>query len=225
MSLNDSPWIRCDRCIISLSQMQLYLTLCGHIFCLSCLGLGEKKDQADCPTCNSNTHLLEINSTLGQNKAVYFKDPEEESKEVKKKVEKTKSFQRYHFENNVKIMYIKFRRATEATKASEKMKEELKRREQRLLAVIKEKDTIIKEKESEIGNLKDKVTQLNRLASRIKEDERALKGRVQQLEIYTEMSKEKVISAKAKLDLINLKRRGETKNKISYQNPDHATMI
>uniref|UniRef100_A0A0N5BVX7 RING-type domain-containing protein n=1 Tax=Strongyloides papillosus TaxID=174720 RepID=A0A0N5BVX7_STREA len=107
MSLNDSQWIRCNRCIGSLSQMELYLTMCGHIFCLSCLGLDAKQNQADCPTCNSKTHLLEINSKLGQNKTIYFKDPEEESKEVKKKEEKIKSFQRYHFENNMKVMYIK----------------------------------------------------------------------------------------------------------------------
>uniref|UniRef100_A0A0K0G1H9 RING-type domain-containing protein n=1 Tax=Strongyloides venezuelensis TaxID=75913 RepID=A0A0K0G1H9_STRVS len=228
MALNDSQWIRCNRCIGSLSQMKLYLTMCGHIFCLSCLKLDTKQDQADCPTCNSNSRISEINLKLEQNKSVYFKDVEEEYKEVKKKIDKIRNFQRYHFENNMKNLSVKFSRVAEAVKAEGKMDEKFKRRETQLLAIIKEKedmikkkDATIKEKEGEIINLKNEVTQVNHLASKYKECGRALQDRLKQHEIYSQQSKEKLLSAQAKLDLNNLKRRGHDSNKTNNQKPDH----
>uniref|UniRef100_A0A0K0FL60 RING-type domain-containing protein n=1 Tax=Strongyloides venezuelensis TaxID=75913 RepID=A0A0K0FL60_STRVS len=228
MSFNDSQWIRCNRCIGSLSQMQLYLTLSGHLFCLYCLELDAEQSQVNCPTCNSNTHLLEINSKLGQNKSIYFKDTEEGFNETKKKIDKIGSFQRYHFENDPKNMSLKFRRAVEAAKASEKMKDEFKRRETQLLAIIKEKeftikkkDVMIKENEGEIINLKNEVTQVNQLSSRHKEGGRDLQDRLNQHEIYSQQSNEKLLLAQTKLGLNKLKHRGEENNKISDQKPDH----
>uniref|UniRef100_A0A0N5B8C1 RING-type domain-containing protein n=1 Tax=Strongyloides papillosus TaxID=174720 RepID=A0A0N5B8C1_STREA len=219
MSLKECQWLCCNRCITSHSQIQLYLTVCGHIFCLSCLGLDAKKDKADCPICNSNTHILEINSKLGQNKSIFFKDPENEFKEAQKKINKIRSFQKYHYENNMRTMTVQFRKAAEEAKASDKMKEEYKKRGSQLLMVIKQKDAVLKKKEDEIKNLKNKITQLTQLASMYKEDGRALKERVKQLEIHSQKSKEKLQLTQAKLESKNLKRRVEDNNKFSKQKP------
>uniref|UniRef100_A0A0N5B7X9 RING-type domain-containing protein n=1 Tax=Strongyloides papillosus TaxID=174720 RepID=A0A0N5B7X9_STREA len=94
MSLNECYWIRCNRCTSGLSQTQLYLTNCGHIFCLSWLGLDTKEHMITNPICASSTHLLEMDLKLGLDKLAYFKDPEVEFKEAKKKAEKIKSFKR-----------------------------------------------------------------------------------------------------------------------------------
>uniref|UniRef100_A0A0N5B202 RING-type domain-containing protein n=1 Tax=Strongyloides papillosus TaxID=174720 RepID=A0A0N5B202_STREA len=219
MSLNDCFWIRCNRCVSGLSQTQLYLTNCGHIFCLPCLGLETKDDRVDCPNCKSSTHLLEINSRLGQSKSVYFKDPEIELKETQKKIDKIRSFQKYHYENNIRNMAVQVRKAAEATNALEKMKEEFKKREAQLLTAMKEKDAMLKEKEEENSNLKDKITQLNQLASKYKKGGRALQERVRELELHSQKSKENLLAVHGRLESMNLKRRRENDDKIGNQKP------
>uniref|UniRef100_A0A0N5BWL9 RING-type domain-containing protein n=1 Tax=Strongyloides papillosus TaxID=174720 RepID=A0A0N5BWL9_STREA len=144
MSLNEWQCIWCKRCIGSLSQIQLYFTLYGYTFCLSCL---------------------------------------------------------------------------ELDMASEKIKEEFKKREAQLLTAMKEKDAMLKEKEEENCYLKDKVTQLNQLASKYKESCRALEERVRELEIHSQRSKETLLAVQGRLESMNLKRRRENDDKIVNQKP------
>uniref|UniRef100_A0A0K0FD18 RING-type domain-containing protein n=1 Tax=Strongyloides venezuelensis TaxID=75913 RepID=A0A0K0FD18_STRVS len=219
MSLNECYWIRCNRCTSALSQTQLHLTNCGHIFCLPCLGLDTKADRVDCPNCKTSTHLLEINSRLGHNKSVYFKDPEIEFKEALKKFEKIRSFQKFHYENNIKNMTAQYRRAAEAAKSSEKIKEDFKKREAQLLMAVKEKDNMLKEKEEENSNLKNKITHLNQMISKYKQGGRALQERVKELEIDSQRSKENFMAVQNKLESMNLKRRRHEDDKIGNQKP------
>uniref|UniRef100_A0A0N5BK48 Uncharacterized protein n=1 Tax=Strongyloides papillosus TaxID=174720 RepID=A0A0N5BK48_STREA len=140
----------------------------------------------------------------------HFKDPEEQFREAKMKIEKVRLFQKYPYENNMKVMYMQFHRAVNV--ASENMQQEFKKRELQHLCVVKKKKAMIKDKEDEINNLKS-------LLSRYRQCGRALNENIKELESYSQQSKESLLLCQAKLNSTNLKRPRDCNNKINYQKP------
>uniref|UniRef100_A0A0N4ZRK6 RING-type domain-containing protein n=1 Tax=Parastrongyloides trichosuri TaxID=131310 RepID=A0A0N4ZRK6_PARTI len=160
MSSNMPSWLHCNACCVTYSAKSLYLTNCGHIFCLKCLGNDATKMENSCLTCQKKVKLQEIGPHLlsGQSSSPFFTDPEKLYNECAKKVHKIRQFQIYH--NN---RYIKMLQHQAKIDDGERINKKLK-------YALSEKNLLTRRYEDEIKYLKQENNVLKQRMEKQKEN-------------------------------------------------------
>uniref|UniRef100_A0A0N5BHX9 RING-type domain-containing protein n=1 Tax=Strongyloides papillosus TaxID=174720 RepID=A0A0N5BHX9_STREA len=211
MSLSESNWVRCSRCVITFQERRLYLTHCRHISYFPRFGSDVRDNEVICSACTFRTRVSEIDSKIGQDELPMFIESEKMLDritkvfvETTKAIDTVRSFRRRQYETTIKRLITKNEELTNLIDRLEKQNDDSRKSIARLRVLLMGRDATIKEKDEVVDGLKCKVGRLNatirkdgneyddiiaeirqltRLLSEQKERNKVLSGRVRELQI------------------------------------------
>uniref|UniRef100_A0A8R1DFJ0 RING-type domain-containing protein n=1 Tax=Caenorhabditis japonica TaxID=281687 RepID=A0A8R1DFJ0_CAEJA len=104
-------WVHCNYCGTKPTQIKMFLTFCGHVFCQNCVA--KAKSRQNCHVCQKPLKTAEINKNMSPECMDFFKDVRQIATEAVAELKHVVKFQQAQREFFWKVKYSQAKRETE----------------------------------------------------------------------------------------------------------------